>query len=180
MLWNWNTIDACFLSQSWKINSHGAFAALCLGVITLVILLEFLRRIAKFYDKHLVRKHRLQAGALAIAGGPPNNPNAAESGGGSQDRGSLIAKNGDGHFVSPHASFQPNAYQQMIRALLHTLQFAVAYWIMLLAMYYNGYIIICIFIGAFLGAFIFGWERLGVHSDETAGYGTLDPTACCG
>jgi len=29
-------------------------------------------------------------------------------------------------------------------------------------MYYNGYIIICIFIGAFLGAFIFQWETLGL------------------
>lgn len=29
-------------------------------------------------------------------------------------------------------------------------------------MYYNGYIIICIFIGAFLGAFVFQWETLGL------------------
>ena len=28
-------------------------------------------------------------------------------------------------------------------------------------MYYNGYIIICIFIGAFLGSFIFQHEELG-------------------
>lgn len=28
-------------------------------------------------------------------------------------------------------------------------------------MYYNGYIIICIFIGAFLGGFVFQWETLG-------------------
>lgn len=27
-------------------------------------------------------------------------------------------------------------------------------------MYYNGYIIICIFIGAFLGSFVFQWEML--------------------
>lgn len=27
-------------------------------------------------------------------------------------------------------------------------------------MYYNGYIIICIFIGAFLGSFIFSWEHV--------------------
>lgn len=27
-------------------------------------------------------------------------------------------------------------------------------------MYYNGYIIICIFIGAYLGAFVFHWETL--------------------
>ena len=40
------------------------------------------------------------------------------------------------------------------------LQFAVAYFVMLLAMYFNGYVIICIFIGAFLGAFLFSWEPL--------------------
>ncbi len=28
-------------------------------------------------------------------------------------------------------------------------------------MYYNGYLIISIFIGAFLGAFLFHWEPLG-------------------
>lgn len=27
-------------------------------------------------------------------------------------------------------------------------------------MYYNGYIIICIFIGAYLGSFVFHWETL--------------------
>ena len=30
-------------------------------------------------------------------------------------------------------------------------------------MYYNGYFIICIFIGAYLGAFIFQWESLAVE-----------------
>lgn len=30
-------------------------------------------------------------------------------------------------------------------------------------MYYNGYFIICIFIGAYLGSFIFQWETLGTR-----------------
>ena len=42
-------------------------------------------------------------------------------------------------------------------------------------MYYNGYIIICIFIGAYLGSFVFHWEPLGgyvvshpvKHNDQT-------------
>lgn len=55
-------------------------------------------------------------------------------------------------------SYRPSPVEQVIRALLHMLQFAVAYFIMLLAMYFNGYIIICIFIGAFLGSLIFSWE----------------------
>jgi len=33
---------------------------------------------------------------------------------------------------------------------------------MLLAMYFNGYIIICILIGAFLGAFVFGWHSMAL------------------
>lgn len=70
----------------------------------------------------------------------------------------------------------PTALQQAIRALFHMLQFAVAYFIMLLAMYYNGYIIICIFIGAYLGSFMFSWE--GIHiSDATT---QRDSTGCCG
>lgn len=29
-------------------------------------------------------------------------------------------------------------------------------------MYYNGYFIICIFIGAYLGAFVFQWETINI------------------
>ncbi|KAJ5724203.1 Ctr copper transporter family protein [Penicillium malachiteum] len=58
--------------------------------------------------------------------------------------------------------YRPSFVEQIVRALLHTMQFAVAYFIMLLAMYYNGYIIICIFIGAYVGSFIFSWEALSL------------------
>lgn len=36
-------------------------------------------------------------------------------------------------------------------------------WDHRLAMYYNGYIIICIFLGAYLGSFMFHWEPLGAR-----------------
>jgi copper transporter 1 len=61
--------------------------------------------------------------------------------------------------------YRPSPIEQGIRALFHMVQFAVAYFIMLLAMYYNGYIIICIFIGAFLGALIFSWEPLSLSKE---------------
>lgn len=35
-------------------------------------------------------------------------------------------------------------------------------------MYYNGYFIICIFIGAYLGAFVFSWESVGVSMGYAA------------
>jgi copper transporter 1 len=54
MLWNWYTIDACFLSSSWKITSNGMFAGSCIGVILLVMFLEFLRRLGKEYDRYIL------------------------------------------------------------------------------------------------------------------------------
>ncbi|KAI0396432.1 fungal-specific transcription factor domain-containing protein [Xylariaceae sp. FL0594] len=178
MLWNWDTINACFLSESWQIRSRGAFAALCVGVILLVVLLEFLRRVAKTYDRYLIREHyktvTLTAAPSSLAfahsslAARPSSSQSASSG-------SLMQKvheqqdheneNGLGGMpilaVPASLPFRPSVAQQGARALLHTLQFATAYWIMLLAMYYNGYIIISVIIGAFIGYFIFQWERIG-------------------
>ncbi|KAI0000228.1 Ctr copper transporter [Xylariaceae sp. FL0662B] len=169
MLWNWETIDACFLSESWQIKSKGGFAGLCIGVMLLAILLELLRRTAKTYDRHLIRQRQK---TVTLATAASDNPTETADG-------SLIAK--CDHVVAPTAPFRPNIWQQIVRALLHTLQFALAYWMMLLAMYYNGYVIICMIIGAFIGSFIFQWERIGPRNDSgTGGATTQDATGCCG
>ena len=68
--------------------------------------------------------------------------------------------------------------------------FAVAYFIMLLAMYFNGYIIISIFIGALSGKFLCDWESMEIPVNTPAnrggketrglGKGEQDLTYCCG
>ncbi|KAI6082481.1 Ctr copper transporter family-domain-containing protein [Hypoxylon rubiginosum] len=167
MLWNWNTIDACFISSSWHIRSRGMFAGSCIGVILLGILLECLRRGAKEYDSFLVRKNALD-GLVA-----PARSNEANEDGGSSSK---MAPRATTDSVS-HTGYRPKIWEQAIRALLHTAQFVVAYFLMLLAMYYNGYFIICIFIGAFIGSFIFQWEKLG--GGRQTGVAN-EPTVCCG
>lgn len=142
MLWNWDTIDACFLAESWQIRSRGGFAGLCIGMMLLVVALEFFRRATRQYDRHILAQHRRKADVCACQDAAPSPPDTKK-----EPR-------------AAEASFRPSVAQQGVRALLHTVQFALAYWIMLLAMYYNGYVIICIFIGALIGSFIFQWERL--------------------
>ncbi|KAK8099585.1 uncharacterized protein PG998_012826 [Apiospora kogelbergensis] len=158
MLWNWNTVDSCFISSSWHVTSSGMFAGTCVGVLLLAMALELLRRAVKEYDRFLVRQRGAQTAAAGVVhvaqqrGGKPSSSSGS----------SRVAEAGPGCAAAGPPRFRPNALQQAVRALLHTMQFAVAYFVMLLAMYYNGYIIICIFIGAFVGAFIFQWETLGV------------------
>jgi copper transporter 1 len=127
------------------------FAGSCIGVILLVMSLELLRRAVKEYDVHLVRKHATSTTTEVVSAAV-----LAREGYHSKSREPDSAT-----IILPADGFRPSVLEQALRALLHTVQFAVAYFIMLLAMYYNGYIIICIFIGAFLGVFVFQWENLG-------------------
>ncbi|RNJ60107.1 Copper Transporter integral membrane protein that functions in high affinity copper transport [Verticillium nonalfalfae] len=175
MLWNWQTIDSCFISESWHITSTGMFAGSCIGVVLLVLSLEALRRAGKEYDRYLIRSHAAAAAAVARSGPFAAASNDSASGG--KNSGEGAAPLGAGG-VAITAPFRPSLLQQAVRALLHLLQFAVAYFVMLLAMYYNGYIIICIFIGAYLGSFIFHWEKIGGSTGPTSA--GESSTVCCG
>lgn len=117
MLWNWNTVDSCFISESWHVTSRGMFAGSCVGVILLVMTLEALRRSVKEFDRYLIRKH---AAAAAAAAAP-----AAASQDAEPSPKSCAA-------TAPcFAGFRPTIFEQAIRALLHMFQFAVAYFVML-------------------------------------------------
>lgn len=176
MLWNWETIDACFLTEKWRIKSQGGFAGLCIGVILMVILLEALRRASKEYDNYLDQQHRKSVAMATVhddgsSTGNAHGGNKITNAKGTREQPSddpislmTVAKGQRQRHLfdySSHEPFRPTVAQQAVRALLHTLHFALAYWIMLMAMYYNGFIIICIIIGAFVGAFVFQWERIG-------------------
>lgn len=134
MLWNWNTIDACFLSPTWHIKSQGMFAGSCIGVILLTIVLEVLRRAAKEYDRSLIKKH---AQHVALTSSHTSNVNDANKANqvhevNDSDR---PFPNDDGQSPSNGPVFpvgyRPKLLEQAIRALLHTAQFIVAYFLML-------------------------------------------------
>ncbi|GAB0144808.1 hypothetical protein EsHS_00005265 [Epichloe bromicola] len=165
MLFNLNTIDACFLSSQWRITSSAMFAGSCIGVFLLTLSLEFLRRSIKEYDRYLIRQHvsKCQAVSVSVA----VSPAAAGAGSSTPTTDSLhggAAKTPATAITSPSRGavppFRPSVLQQAVRAFLHMLAFFVGYILMLLAMYYNGYLLLCIFLGAFFGAFIFQWEAL--------------------
>lgn len=123
MLWNWYTVDTCFLSSSWHNTSSGMFAGSCIGVIILVVVLEALRRAGKEYDRYIVAQH---AESLASTTGG--------------FRSSVSSDNGNGMSKAPRSTtlpacvpmaatqrFRPSVLQQAIRALLHMLYVHISY-----------------------------------------------------
>lgn len=166
MLWNWYTVDACFISTSWHVTSKGAFAGSCIGVIFLVIALEGLRRFQREFDRYLHRVNSASAPAPQLHAEDQSDTASRK---GLNSLPSALGRSSRGD--------QLKLWQQLLRSALFMMQFAVGYFVMLLAMYYNGmsvkkvtggsaltttmvsgYMIICIFIGAFLGASVFQWD----------------------
>ncbi|OAT05222.1 high affinity copper transporter [Blastomyces gilchristii SLH14081] len=161
MLWNWDVINACFISSTWRITSRGMFAGSCIGVILLVMSLEFLRRAGYEFDKYIAGRSNIYSRRLQrIIMSPKSTSSSLGS--------PVETPIGPGNRAP-----RPTLLQHTARSLLHMVQFGVAYFIMLLAMYYNGYIIICILIGSFLGSFVFSWK-------SDAENDACKVTVCCG
>ena len=131
MLWNWNTIDSCFISSTWRVRSAGMMAGSCIGVILLVMLLELLRRSVKEYDQYLIRRHTERDNENNTVDGADGNAQHKGSKGSSDD-GGTIPLGGDSRTCSGRGQrYRPSFLEQAVRALLHTFQFAVAYFVML-------------------------------------------------
>lgn len=184
MLWNWYTIDSCFLAESWHVSSRGAFAASCIGTVLLVMVLEALRRFGREYDDWISRG--FQAGAASLSDSSPGRH---------RHNGSGIAKAGVETTVAVARAngrvvvFRASPLQQVIRSVIHAVALGLAYIVMLLVMSYNGYIIICVIIGGGLGKFFCDWmtRRVLIGGDDgiDAGgqensAGIEEPSMCCG
>jgi copper transporter 1 len=121
--------------------------------------LELLRRASKEYDRYLIRR-ALASSASVVASAPRYSfDDNIDKSSKDKEAGVAVASSDP---TPVKRTVRPTIFQQAVRATLHMVQFTIAYFIMLLAMYYNGYLIISIIIGAWLGAFVFSWDNLDI------------------
>ncbi|KAJ0123972.1 copper transport protein ctr4 [Diaporthe amygdali] len=208
MLWNWYTIDSCFLAESWHVTSNGAFAASCIGTILLVIVLEALRRVGKEYDDWILRGFQARAAMARLEQHVPAAAASSSSSSASAStgpaKGAATAKvtpasaawkrlggggggvaNGVGGVGGRAVVFRVSPLQQLFRAVIHAAALGLAYIVMLLVMSYNGYIIICVIIGGGLGKFFCDWmtRQYVIDGDgsgeEEGAAGIEEPSVCC-
>jgi len=145
------------------------FAATCIGVILLVLLVEFTRRLGRDYDDFLLRQFSRHA--------TTSRANLA-----------LQSEHEDGINgpLAAEITLRASPLQQFIRAFLYAAVVAGAYILMLIAMSFNGYVLICIFIGAGLGKFLCDWMSVKVNLNATSGFSVKThrkeeglPAVCC-
>lgn len=156
MLWNWNTIDACFILKLWHVKSKGGFAGSCIGVFLLALVQQWLHRFVRQYDVALMSKYAAQEAdldKLSVATGliafveSSKNPFVT----------TVLHK----WLTAPVSRHEMRVLrlEHLIRTSLFAVDWFFSYIIMLLFMYFNGYIIIMCLLGAFVGRLVFTYNE---------------------
>ncbi|KAF9467468.1 Ctr copper transporter [Collybia nuda] len=149
MLWNTQIVDTCIVFPGWHISSTTAFIFSCLAVIGLSVFYEYLRVFQKKYDVHLAKTLVSQGrGKVRAAGSGRSTPDIEpEESGLLSGRRSLSAA-ATGTPVPPIA--------RITRAIFYGATIFLSFFLMLVFMTYNAYLIASVVVGAGLGHYIFG------------------------
>lgn len=153
------------------------------------MLMEVLRRLGKEYDDWILRGFQARAAAVNHI----NSNNNSRGGSGQATTVPLPMKSGSGFLRTSPAPpppqgtttgmhtvmFRASPLQQLVRSVIHAVSLGVAYIVMLLVMSFNGYIIICVILGAGLGKFFCDWMTRPMEVDFGGATGIEEPSVCC-
>lgn len=189
MLWNWYTIDSCFLARSWHVTSRGMFAGTCIGVFFWVMAYCWLHRFIVEYDNAIVdyklKKANINACESCCGDGGCDEILSSEDKGSSDEETSkaaviaqVIKRPGSDFWTPLKKTFShkwylawmkkednaiyPSPIEHVGRSGLYLMEWTVSYLIMLMWMYYNGYLIITMILGYFFGQLFFNYTPLTV------------------
>ncbi|SPO29855.1 related to CTR3 - high-affinity copper transporter of the plasma membrane [Ustilago trichophora] len=192
MLGNWQTINTCVLTASWHIKTEAQFAGTCIGVFLIVFLVETVRRYSREFDRWILeramierretrrRTQHLKADMATRLAGTESIQDRSTVSQKLEQLDSIFfgiptGKKGCRQAAVDSMRFRPKMWQQLLRSILYGVQFTGAYLVMLIAMTFNGYIIIAIVLGGVFGHFFSTWDTLGsahlVDADDGMGNG---------
>ncbi|KAF9362618.1 hypothetical protein BGX34_005804 [Mortierella sp. NVP85] len=136
MLFNWDTENVCVVFESWRIDSPLGLVFSCLIIIGLAASYELLRSQARRYEERLVEGAKKRHAGNLRSGG--------------------IEREDEIPLLSEGAILRLSNQQQLTRSLFYTAQVFVGFFLMLIFMTYNGYLMASTVVGSGLGFFYFG------------------------
>ncbi|KAK1067607.1 copper transpport protein [Friedmanniomyces endolithicus] len=159
MLFTWDTNNLCIVFRSWRITSTTSLIVSLLGVMALTAGYEAVREASRRYEQ---RHAAIMEGAPRESTPSPKKltcVTAAVLGliavvqGGGDERRSLLWATGS----SAQAEEQKG---KVVKAALYGVQVFYSFFIMLLFMTYNGWIMLAVGFGAFVGYLMFGGSSI--------------------
>ncbi|KAF7310449.1 FAD-binding FR-type domain-containing protein [Mycena chlorophos] len=150
MLWNTQIIDTCIVFRSWHISSHAFFLGSCIAIVGLGVLYEYLRAFQKSLDI------RIALALLAEGKGKARARSVSRSGRSSPDEDAGLLTGRRMFKIATTGGTPVPFLLRLLRAGLYGATVFLSFFLMLVFMTYNAYLILATVLGAALGHFIFG------------------------
>ncbi len=194
MLWNWYTIDSCFLASSWHVKSKGMFAGTCIGTFVWIVAYIWFHRILIEYDQAVVQyklekykqDHEETHCCCTKEKEEGSDSSLSEKKTEDRSKSTIIVNNrGDSllraitnvckhnwlfshpkHDKGGAVLIYPSLAEHSIKSFLYMIEWACSFLIMLMWMYYNGYIIIVCILGYFVGELLFNYAPIATIENK--------------
>ncbi|EKM54645.1 uncharacterized protein PHACADRAFT_258635 [Phanerochaete carnosa HHB-10118-sp] len=170
MLRNTQIEDTCIVFRSWHISSTHAFIFSCLAIVALGILFEWLREAQKISDTRIAATLSGQNKGKA-RGGTVSGRNSPEIEG--EEAGLLTGVRA----VKGHNGTRVPISMRLSRATLYGAQVFLSFFLMLVFMTYNAYLILSTVLGAIIGHYIFN-SHMDVEAVLAGSLGAGKGMAC--
>ncbi|KAJ7629882.1 Ctr copper transporter [Mycena rosella] len=150
MLWNTQIVNTCIVFRSWHVSSTASLIGSCIAIMALGVFYEYLRAFQKSLDTRI---------ALALVASGKGKTRAASRSGrstpgaGREEAGLLTGRR---IFNIPSTGTPVPFLLRVLRAALYGATVFLSFFLMLVFMTYNAYLILATVLGAALGHFVFG------------------------
>ncbi|KAI8720686.1 Copper transport protein [Fusarium sp. LHS14.1] len=130
MLFTWDTKNLCIVFRQWHIRSTSSLVFSLVAVILLAVGYEALRSLSRRYEEALDKRVRATPSDEPVTESTP--------------------------ILSGQNQEQADQRAHIIKAVLYALQNFYAFMLMLVFMTYNGWVMVSVSLGAFIGYIFFG------------------------
>ncbi|KAF2146605.1 uncharacterized protein K452DRAFT_304555 [Aplosporella prunicola CBS 121167] len=139
MLFTWDTTDLCIVFRQWHIGSAFGLVVSLLAVAALAAGYELVRELTRRYEASVAAQQS------AKTAGSPGIPSSDEH------ESSSLLSSGRGNWTA-----RDEKRAKTVKAALYAVQVFYSFFIMLLFMTYNGWVMLAVAVGAFFGYLLFG------------------------
>lgn len=166
MLFTWSTQNMCIIFPEWRVQGTGSLIASLLAIILLCAGYEAVRSFTRLYEA--THTQRLKAFSSSVLNDTENaGPRTTSGEVGSPEehtRREGLARFTSSLLVGRDSKQVLERRGRVIMATLYAVQVFYSFFIMLLFMTYNGWVMISVAVGAFVGYLVFGGDSPATKS----------------
>ncbi|KAI8341546.1 Ctr copper transporter family-domain-containing protein [Blakeslea trispora] len=149
MLFNWQTQHVCIVFEWWHVHNAAELFLSCIAVFCVAMAYEYLHVWTAQWDEQRsqAEKKRLSEQRMLVNG--------------LEDEEAIVHPTSTTDFLRKDLSKKAHTikqarHQHLLRSILYAALVAISFWLMLVFMTYNGYLMIAVVLGAGFGHLVFG------------------------